>query len=186
MAQTGPGGILIDYSIIGVIVFMVMAALGEMTSFAPMSRKYTRREYLWLFGDGLDVLKQSLGGFGGYATRFVDPALGFATGYAYFFKYLLATPNQLSALALIIEVSIPLFIWFLCTGYSHSHFLSVLDWGQGQSGSMDHHRIDSDLGNQLYQRQSLWGVRILVIIRQNYSDDGCYHSSVGFGTWWWS
>ncbi|CAI7585410.1 unnamed protein product [Penicillium palitans] len=80
LAQTGPGGILIDYSIIGVIVFMVMAALGEMTSFAPMSR-----------------------GFGGYATRFVDPALGFATGYAYFFKYLLATPNQLSAIALIIQ-----------------------------------------------------------------------------------
>ncbi|KGO42813.1 Amino acid/polyamine transporter I [Penicillium expansum] len=80
LAQTGPGGILVDYSIIGVIVFMVMAALGEMTSFAPMSR-----------------------GFGGYATRFVDPALGFATGYAYFFKYLLATPNQLSAIALIIE-----------------------------------------------------------------------------------
>lgn len=55
----------------------------------------------------LDVLKQSLGGFGGYATRFVDPALGFATGYAYFFKYLLATPNQLSAIALIIEVVNP-------------------------------------------------------------------------------
>ncbi|KAK1490115.1 amino acid permease [Colletotrichum cuscutae] len=42
-------------------------------------------------------------GFGGYATRFVDPALGFATGYCYFFKYLLATPNQLSAFALIMK-----------------------------------------------------------------------------------
>ncbi|KAJ6086810.1 hypothetical protein N7467_005724 [Penicillium canescens] len=80
LAKTGPAGVLIDYSVIGVIVFMVMAALGEMTSMAPMSR-----------------------GFGGYASRFVDPALGFATGYAYFFKYLLATPNQLSAAALIIK-----------------------------------------------------------------------------------
>ncbi|GKZ50823.1 hypothetical protein AbraIFM66951_004190 [Aspergillus brasiliensis] len=44
-----------------------------------------------------------VGGFGGYASRFVDPALGVATGYAYFFKYLLATPNQLAAVALIIE-----------------------------------------------------------------------------------
>lgn len=35
----------------------------------------------------------------------MDPALGVATGYAYFFKYLLATPNQLAAAALIIEVS---------------------------------------------------------------------------------
>ena len=39
---------MVDYSIIGVIVFMVMAALGEMTSFAPMSRKFTDREHLGL------------------------------------------------------------------------------------------------------------------------------------------
>ena len=84
-----------------------------------------------IFSDRLGVLKQSSGGFGGYATRFVDPALGFATGYAYFFKYLLATPNQLSAIALIIEVSILLFIRFQCAEYLHSHFLSVLDWRQG-------------------------------------------------------
>lgn len=57
-----------------------MAALGEMVSFMPNAR-----------------------GFGGYGTRFVDPALGFATGYVYFCKYLIATPNQLSALALIMK-----------------------------------------------------------------------------------
>ncbi|KAI8186722.1 Dicarboxylic amino acid permease [Colletotrichum sp. SAR 10_86] len=71
---------LIDYSIVGCIVFLVMAALGEIISYMPLSH-----------------------GFGGYATRFVDPALGFATGYSYFFKYLLATPNQLSAFALIMK-----------------------------------------------------------------------------------
>ncbi|KAF4925749.1 Dicarboxylic amino acid permease [Colletotrichum viniferum] len=57
-----------------------MAALGEIISYMPLTH-----------------------GFGGYATRFVDPALGFATGYSYFFKYLLATPNQLSAFALIMK-----------------------------------------------------------------------------------
>ncbi|CAH0027969.1 unnamed protein product, partial [Clonostachys rhizophaga] len=80
LAKTGPAGIFIDFSIIGLTVFCVMAALGEMLSFAPMAS-----------------------GFGGYATRFVDPALGFATGYAYLFKYLLATPNQMAATALIME-----------------------------------------------------------------------------------
>ena len=39
LAKAGPAGVLIDYSVIGVIVFMVMAALGEMTSMAPMSRE---------------------------------------------------------------------------------------------------------------------------------------------------
>ncbi|KAK1590244.1 amino acid permease [Colletotrichum navitas] len=80
LVKTGPAGILIDYSIIGCLVFLVMAALGEIISYMPLSH-----------------------GFGGYATRFVDPALGFATGYTYFFKYLLATPNQLSAFALIMK-----------------------------------------------------------------------------------
>ncbi|KZL80457.1 amino acid permease [Colletotrichum incanum] len=80
LVKTGPAGILIDYSIVGCIVFLVMAALGEIISYMPLSH-----------------------GFGGYATRFVDPALGFATGYTYFFKYLLATPNQLSAFALIMK-----------------------------------------------------------------------------------
>ncbi|KAJ0322255.1 hypothetical protein COL5a_008864 [Colletotrichum fioriniae] len=80
LVKAGPAGILIDYSIVGCIVFLVMAALGEIISYMPLSH-----------------------GFGGYATRFVDPALGFATGYCYFFKYLLATPNQLSAFALIMK-----------------------------------------------------------------------------------
>ncbi|KXH65891.1 amino acid permease [Colletotrichum salicis] len=80
LVKAGPAGMLIDYSIVGCIVFLVMAALGEIISYMPLSH-----------------------GFGGYATRFVDPALGFATGYSYFFKYLLATPNQLSAFALIMK-----------------------------------------------------------------------------------
>ncbi|CAI6094996.1 unnamed protein product [Clonostachys chloroleuca] len=80
LAKTGPAGIFIDFSIIGLTVFWVMVALGEILSFAPMAS-----------------------GLGGYETRFVDPALGFATGYAYLFKYLLATPNQMAATALIME-----------------------------------------------------------------------------------
>lgn len=68
LAKAGPAGIFIDYTIIGCVVFLVMAALGKMISFMPLSHE-----------------------FGGYATRFVDPALGFATGYVYWFKYLLAT-----------------------------------------------------------------------------------------------
>jgi yeast amino acid transporter len=42
-------------------------------------------------------------GFAGYATRFCDPALGFALGWTYWFKYIITTPNQLTASALIIQ-----------------------------------------------------------------------------------
>ena len=53
LAKGGPGSILIAYIMIGMAVFSVMTALGEMATFLPMKK-----------------------GFGGYATRMVDPAYG--------------------------------------------------------------------------------------------------------------
>jgi amino acid transporter len=58
LAKAGPASILISYTFVGIIVFLVMAALGEMAAWLPMGE-----------------------GFAGYATRFCDPALGFALGY---------------------------------------------------------------------------------------------------------
>jgi amino acid transporter len=58
LALAGPGSILISYTFVGLIVFFVMAALGEMAAWIPLGE-----------------------GFSGYATRFCDPALGFALGY---------------------------------------------------------------------------------------------------------
>lgn len=53
LSKGGPGSLLIAYLLIGTTVFFVMTALGEMATFLPMNK-----------------------GFGGYATRMVDPALG--------------------------------------------------------------------------------------------------------------
>lgn len=55
LAKAGPASILISYSIVGIIVYVVMCALGEMATWLPTA-----------------------GGFANYATRFVDPALGFS------------------------------------------------------------------------------------------------------------
>ncbi|KAI1316937.1 amino acid permease [Xylariaceae sp. FL0255] len=76
----GPASIFIAYSVIGFIVFLVMTALGEMAAWLPMS-----------------------GGFSGFATRFVHPSLGFAMGWTYWFKYIITTPNQMTAGALVIQ-----------------------------------------------------------------------------------
>lgn len=57
-----------------------MTALGEMATWIPHSA-----------------------GFAGYATRFCDPALGFALGWTYWCKYIITTPNQLTASALILQ-----------------------------------------------------------------------------------
>jgi amino acid transporter len=84
LAQAGPGSILISYTIVGFLVFLVMAGLGEMAAWLPISS-----------------------GFTGYASRFCDPSLGFALGWSYWFKYIIVTPNQLTAAALVIQYWCP-------------------------------------------------------------------------------
>ncbi|KAI1143925.1 putative amino acid permease [Hypoxylon sp. FL0543] len=84
LAQAGPGSIFVSYTIVGFVVFLVMAALGEMAAWLPMSA-----------------------GFTGYASRFCDPSLGFALGWTYWFKYIILTPNQLTAAALVIQFWLP-------------------------------------------------------------------------------
>lgn len=61
--QAGPAGALIAYAVIGFMVFCVMTCLGEMATYIPVS-----------------------GSFNHYASRFVDPAFGFALGWNYWFS----------------------------------------------------------------------------------------------------
>ncbi|KAL5092745.1 hypothetical protein Trisim1_000482 [Trichoderma cf. simile WF8] len=84
LAQAGPGSLLISYCFVGILVFGVMASLGEMAAWLPMSA-----------------------GFTGYATRYCHPSLGFALGWTYWFKYIITTPNQLTAAALVIQYWCP-------------------------------------------------------------------------------
>ena len=60
LATAGPASTLIAYAFVGTLVFSVMVALGEMATYIPIS-----------------------GAFTAYASRFVDPSLGFAMGWIY-------------------------------------------------------------------------------------------------------
>ncbi|GAO17912.1 uncharacterized protein UV8b_00398 [Ustilaginoidea virens] len=84
LAQAGPGSLFISYTFVGLLVFMVMAGLGEMTAWLPLSA-----------------------GFTGYATRYCHPSLGFALGWSYWMKYIIVTPNQLTAASLVISFWVP-------------------------------------------------------------------------------
>ncbi|KAI8634756.1 amino acid permease [Xylariaceae sp. FL1651] len=84
LAQAGPASIFISYSIIGFVVFLVMAGLGEISAWLPMSA-----------------------GFTGYASRFCDPSLGFALGWVYWLKYIILPPNQLTAASLVLQFWLP-------------------------------------------------------------------------------
>ncbi|KAI8287501.1 putative amino-acid permease [Colletotrichum sp. SAR 10_98] len=80
LVRGGPASLLIAYTIIGAVVFFIMTAVGEMATMLPSDK-----------------------GFAGYATRFVDPALGYATGWNYFLKYAIVLPNNLTAAGIIIQ-----------------------------------------------------------------------------------
>lgn len=80
----GPGSLLIAYVLMGWVVYVVMVALGEMGTWLPHKKS-----------------------FSGYATRFVDPAMGYATGWNYFLKYAVVLPNNLTATGLLLRYWAP-------------------------------------------------------------------------------
>jgi amino acid transporter len=96
---------LIGYALVGVLCYTVMAAMVS-----------------WSNPDGLEIILTIAqgemaawlpipSGFTGFAHRFVDPALGFAVGWNYWFKYIVTTPNNLIASVLVIRY------WFAKSGY---------------------------------------------------------------------
>ncbi|KAI0454199.1 amino acid permease/ SLC12A domain-containing protein [Xylaria acuta] len=76
----GPGFLLIDFIIIGVMIFNVVYALGELAVMYPVS-----------------------GGFYTYASRFIDPAWGFAIGWNYVAQWAVVVPLELTVCAISIK-----------------------------------------------------------------------------------
>jgi len=89
----GPGGTLLAYLITGVMVYFLMTSLGEMAAFMPTT-----------------------GSFYIYAAKFVDPALGYALGWNYWYNWAITVASEISAASLIMHFWLPespSFIW--CT-----------------------------------------------------------------------
>jgi amino acid permease len=68
----GPATLLIDFAIMGVMMFNVVYALGELAVMYPVS-----------------------GGFYTYSTRFISPSWGFAMGWNYVFQWAIVLPLEL-------------------------------------------------------------------------------------------
>ncbi|TVY00353.1 amino acid permease [Paenibacillus cremeus] len=112
--SAGPGGALVAYAAIGIMVYFLMTSLGEMASFMPVS-----------------------GSFATYASKFVDPALGFALGWNYWFNWAVTIAAELSAAGLIMKFwfpDSPSIVW--CTLFLLIMFLinylSVRGYGESE------------------------------------------------------
>jgi len=82
--QAGPGGALVAYGCIGVMVYFLMTSLGEMATYMPEP-----------------------GSFGTYATKFVDPAFGFAMGWNYWYNWAITVAAEMVAGALLMNYWFP-------------------------------------------------------------------------------
>lgn len=83
--DAGALGALLAYAIIGAMVFFLMTSLGEMATYLPVS-----------------------GSFSTYATRFVDPSLGFALGWNYWFNWVITVAADVTIAAQVIQYWTPL------------------------------------------------------------------------------
>lgn len=105
----GPGGILISFSLVGIIVFFVMQSLGELATLIPVTGSFTE-----------------------YASRFVDDSLSFALGWAYWYLWVTVLANEYNSISLVIMYwteAVPqwawvLIFWFVFLGFSMAGILA--------------------------------------------------------------
>ncbi|KAF5012158.1 hypothetical protein FDECE_1807 [Fusarium decemcellulare] len=83
LSTAGPAGLLLCFSIVGVLLWAVMQSLGELGAFIPMSGTQDIILSFKPFTDECD----NAGSFTHYTSMFVDPAVGFALGWNYWFLW---------------------------------------------------------------------------------------------------
>lgn len=76
----GPAGIMIAWAITATSIYTTMQGLGEIVCAFPIS-----------------------GGFNIYATRFIEPAVGFAVGWNYFMQFFVLLPLELVSASITIK-----------------------------------------------------------------------------------
>lgn len=114
IAQAGPGGALVAYAVIGLMVLLLMQSLGELASHLPVA-----------------------GSFQTYAHRYVSPSFGFAMGWNYWFNWAITVAAELVAAGIVMAFwfpDVPGWIWaasflILLTGINA---LSARAYGEGE------------------------------------------------------
>ncbi|KGN01715.1 gamma-aminobutyrate permease [Clostridium novyi A str. 4570] len=82
--QAGVGGALTAYGLIGIMVYFLITSLGEMATYMPIS-----------------------GSFSAYANKFIDPALGFALGWNYWYNWAITIAAEMVAGGLVMKYWFP-------------------------------------------------------------------------------
>jgi len=91
IATAGPGGALLAYALIGIMIYFLMTSLGELATHNPTS-----------------------GAFFTYGSRYVEDGFGFALGWNYWYNWAITVAFELVAVQFIMKFwfpDIPGFYW---------------------------------------------------------------------------
>ncbi|MFT4174411.1 MAG: amino acid permease [Rhodocyclaceae bacterium] len=114
VATAGPGGALLAYLLVGVMVYFLMTSLGELAAYMPVP-----------------------GSFATYGTRYVEPGFGFALGWNYWYNWAVTVAVDLTTLQIIMRYwfpTVPGFWWaalFLAVIFL-LNYISVRGFGEGE------------------------------------------------------
>ncbi|KAJ0335886.1 hypothetical protein COL922a_008656 [Colletotrichum nupharicola] len=78
-ANAGPAGLLLAYIVVGAVLWCVMQSIGELATLIPTA-----------------------GSFPHWATRFIDPSVGFSLAISYGYCYTIAIASEASAAAILV------------------------------------------------------------------------------------
>ncbi|QEP07769.1 amino acid permease [Glutamicibacter sp. ZJUTW] len=114
IAQAGPGGALLAYAAVGLMVYLLMQSLGEMTAKIPVA-----------------------GSFQTFATRFVSPSFGFAIGWNYWFNWAITVAAELVAAGIVMSFwlpDVPGWVWagVFLVALTALNALSAKAFGEGE------------------------------------------------------
>lgn len=91
LASGRPAGIFIGYLLSGTMIWAVSHSIGEMAVMYPLPSAFVQ-----------------------WSNKFVDPACGFALGYAYWMNYFITIANELQAVNTVLSfwtTAVPIAAW---------------------------------------------------------------------------
>ena len=84
ITTAGPGGALLAYCVMGIMVYFLMTSLAEMATYIPLT-----------------------GSFAASASKFVSPATGFALGWNYWFNCAITVPVEITTVGIVMNFWFP-------------------------------------------------------------------------------
>jgi yeast amino acid transporter len=125
LSTGGPGAVVLDFALVGFMLFCTVNALGELATLFPVQ------------GRSFPNFMADLGSFSIFSTRFIDPAWGFAMGWNYAMQWMTVFPFELTAASLTIgfwnlQVSKAVFITLFWLGVICINLMGVRGYGEAE------------------------------------------------------